>query len=55
MEEYKAILNCINNELKNNEDTIKYLRENVADLEREKAFLVKENAELKEEIENLTF
>lgn len=53
MEKYEAILNCINNELKNNEDTIKYLREKKAELEKENAELKEANAKLEKENDEL--
>lgn len=48
MEEYKAIMSVINERLENDKGTIKFLRDKIADLE-------KENAELKNKIEELTF
>ncbi len=48
MEEYKAILKVIDDKLKSDEQMLKLYRDKVAELE-------KENAELKEKIENLTF
>lgn len=48
MEKYEAILELINSKLKENERMLNHYRE-------ENAKLLKENAELKEKIENLTF
>lgn len=47
-EKYEAILDLINETLKSNATMLVFLRERVAELE-------KENAQLKEKIEDLTF
>ncbi len=55
LEDYKEIFNCINERLKSDKQMLEFYQEMLKTANEKVAELQKENAELKEKIEDLTF